>query len=64
MRVEEPEADFGPNGRTASKVHCSRREWTEDMPDHRHKTERDGILFAKPLHVTVEEAQLSEVKWM
>jgi hypothetical protein len=32
-RVEEPEADLGPNGRTTSKMHCSRREWTGDRPD-------------------------------
>jgi hypothetical protein len=24
---------------------------------------RYGMLFAKPLHLTVEEARLSEVKW-
>jgi hypothetical protein len=60
--AEEPEADLGPNGRTTSKMHCSRREWTEDRPDHRHKTERYGMLFAKPLHLMVEEVRLSEVK--
>jgi hypothetical protein len=43
-------------------MHCSRREWAGDRPDHGHKTERDGMLFAKPLHLTVEEARLSEVK--
>jgi hypothetical protein len=48
------------NGRT-SKMHCSRREWTGDRPDHGHKTERYGMLFAKLLHLMVEEVQLSEV---
>jgi hypothetical protein len=38
------------------------REWTGDRPDHGHETERYGMLFAKPLHLTVEEARLSEVK--
>jgi hypothetical protein len=44
---------------------CIAREgkWTGDRPDHGHKTERDGILFAKPLHLTVEEERLSEVKY-
>jgi hypothetical protein len=28
---------------------------TRDSPDHGHKTERYGTLFAKPLHLTVEE---------
>jgi hypothetical protein len=57
----ELEADLGPNGRTASKMHCSRREWTGDKPDNGHKTELDGMLFAKPLHLTFEEDRLSEV---
>jgi hypothetical protein len=35
---------------------------TRDSPDHGHKTERYGTLFAKPLHLTVEEARLSEVE--
>jgi hypothetical protein len=39
------------------------REWTGDRPDHGHKTERYDILFAKPLHLTVDEARLCEVKW-
>jgi hypothetical protein len=56
------EADLGPNGRTTSKMHFSRREWTRDSPEHGHKTERYGTLFAKPLHLTVEEARLCEVK--
>jgi hypothetical protein len=55
MRVEEPEADLGPNDRTTSKMRCSRREWTGDRPDHGHKTERYGMLFAKPLYLTAEE---------
>jgi hypothetical protein len=62
MTVEEPEADLGPNGRTTSKTHCSRREWTGDTPDHGYKTERYGTLFAKTLYLTVEEARVSEVK--
>jgi hypothetical protein len=61
-RVEEPEAGLGPNGRTTSKMHCSRREWTGDRPDDWHETERYGMLFAKPPHLTVEEARLSKVK--
>jgi hypothetical protein len=61
MTVEEPKADLGPNGRTTSKMHCSRREWTRDRPDHGHKTERYGMLFAKPLHLMEEEVRLSEV---
>jgi hypothetical protein len=36
--VEEPEADLGPNGRTTSRMHCSRREWTGDRPDYGRKT--------------------------
>jgi hypothetical protein len=59
MMVEEPDTDLGPNGRTTSKMHCSRRECTEDRPNHGHKTERYGIRFAKPLHQMVEEARLS-----
>jgi hypothetical protein len=55
-------ADLGPNGRTTSKMHFSRREWTGDRPDHGHKTERYGVPFAKPLHLTVVEARLSEGK--
>jgi hypothetical protein len=47
--------EFGAGG-----VHFG--EWTGDRPDHGHKTERYVMLFAKPLHVTVEEALLSEVK--
>jgi hypothetical protein len=62
MTVEEPEADLGPNGRTTSKMNCSRRKWTGERPNHRYKTERYGMLFAKPLHLTVEEVRLSEVK--
>jgi hypothetical protein len=61
MMVEEPKADLGPNGRTTSKMHCSRRDWTRDGPDHGHKTERYGMLFAKPLHLMEEEVRLSEV---
>jgi hypothetical protein len=37
---------------------------TRDSPDHWHKTERNGTLFAKPLHLTAEEARLSEMKNM
>jgi hypothetical protein len=62
MRVTEPEADLEPNSRTTSKMHCSRREWTGNRPDHGHKTEKYGMLFAKPLHLTVEETGPSEVK--
>jgi hypothetical protein len=61
MMVEEPEADLEPNGRTTSKMHCSRRDWTGDRTDHGHKTERYGMPFAKPLHLTAEEVRLSEV---
>jgi hypothetical protein len=61
MKIEEPGADLRPNGRTTSKMHCSRREWTGDRPDHGHKTERYGMSFGKLLHLMVEEAQLSEV---
>jgi hypothetical protein len=57
----ELEADLGPNGNTTSTMHCSRREWTGDKPDNGHKTERDGMLFVKPLHLTLEEDRLSEV---
>jgi hypothetical protein len=42
-------------------MHCSRREWTGDRPDHGHKTERYSMLFAKLLHLMVEEVRLSEV---
>jgi hypothetical protein len=62
MTVEEPEADLRPNGKTTSKMHCSRREWTGDRHDHGHKTERYGMLFAKPLHLMVEKVRLSEAK--
>jgi hypothetical protein len=64
-RVEEPKADLRPNGRTTSKMHCSRREWTGDRSDEgtRHKD------MACPLpnlytYLTVEEARLSVVKVM
>jgi hypothetical protein len=53
--VEEPKANLGPNGRTTSKMHCLRKEWTGDRPDHGHKTERDSMPFAKPLNLMVEE---------
>jgi hypothetical protein len=42
-------------------MHFSGREWTGDRPDPGHKTERYGVLFAKPLHLTVEEVRLSDV---
>jgi hypothetical protein len=37
-------------------------EWTVDRPYHGHKTEGYGMSFAKPIHVKVEEARLSEAK--
>lgn len=48
--------------RTTSKMLCSRREFSRGRPDRGHKTEKYGLLLVKPLHLTVEDVRLIEVK--